>query len=319
MSRPGKRDGPLTGIGARCQGSVADLSGPPQRRRWRTRQRPPQRGMANHDGVSSPRPAQRACRPTPSSRSWFRNTLNSATSHPSPPSPVRWRRGRSRKRAGVRCSRGEHRRRRSTTTAQTTLRKPRLNRGRCPGKPASLGEKRQTRPPHGGRAFYGSGPSPETGHTAEAATVAPFRAWRDSQPAVARPPVTTPKARSAEDGGEGGIRTHDTVSRIHAFQACSFNRSDTSPQSDLNCRPAARSSRVFHLAEREGFEPPIPFPVYLISNQAPSASSAISPRTCVVLRQVASRTTLPGPRRSRKNRFSRSPHSTDRTPATTCG
>ncbi len=30
-------------------------------------------------------------------------------------------------------------------------------------------------------------------------------------------------------GGEGGIRTLDTVSRIHTFQACSFNRSDTSP------------------------------------------------------------------------------------------
>src|SRR5690606_41795247 len=30
-------------------------------------------------------------------------------------------------------------------------------------------------------------------------------------------------------GGEGGIRTLDTVSRIHAFQACSFNHSDTSP------------------------------------------------------------------------------------------
>ena len=30
-------------------------------------------------------------------------------------------------------------------------------------------------------------------------------------------------------GGERGIRTLDTVSRIHTFQACSFNRSDTSP------------------------------------------------------------------------------------------
>ena len=26
------------------------------------------------------------------------------------------------------------------------------------------------------------------------------------------------------------------------------------------------------MAERKGFEPPIPFPVYLISNQAPSAT-----------------------------------------------
>lgn len=31
------------------------------------------------------------------------------------------------------------------------------------------------------------------------------------------------------NGGERGIRTPDTVSRIHAFQACSFNHSDISP------------------------------------------------------------------------------------------
>ena len=29
--------------------------------------------------------------------------------------------------------------------------------------------------------------------------------------------------------GEGGIRTLDTLAGIHAFQACSFGRSDTSP------------------------------------------------------------------------------------------
>ena len=34
---------------------------------------------------------------------------------------------------------------------------------------------------------------------------------------------------SAGEGGEGGIRTRDTVSSIHTFQACSFNHSDTSP------------------------------------------------------------------------------------------
>jgi hypothetical protein len=32
-----------------------------------------------------------------------------------------------------------------------------------------------------------------------------------------------------EDGGEKGIRTLGTVSRTHAFQACSFNHSDISP------------------------------------------------------------------------------------------
>ena len=30
-------------------------------------------------------------------------------------------------------------------------------------------------------------------------------------------------------GGESGIRTHDTVSRIHAFQACAFSHSAISP------------------------------------------------------------------------------------------
>src|SRR5678815_1420542 len=33
-----------------------------------------------------------------------------------------------------------------------------------------------------------------------------------------------------ETGGEGGIRTREAgISRLHTFQACSFNRSDTSP------------------------------------------------------------------------------------------
>ena len=30
-------------------------------------------------------------------------------------------------------------------------------------------------------------------------------------------------------GGEGGIRTHETVARLHAFQACAFDHSATSP------------------------------------------------------------------------------------------
>src|SRR5437667_1045913 len=31
-------------------------------------------------------------------------------------------------------------------------------------------------------------------------------------------------------GGEGGIRTHGEISPTHAFQACSFSHSDTSPR-----------------------------------------------------------------------------------------
>jgi hypothetical protein len=36
-------------------------------------------------------------------------------------------------------------------------------------------------------------------------------------------------ASQRDIGGESGIRTRDTVSGIHTFQACSFNHSDTSP------------------------------------------------------------------------------------------
>lgn len=36
---------------------------------------------------------------------------------------------------------------------------------------------------------------------------------------------------SVGNGGQRGIRTLDTVSRIHAFQACAFNHSATCPWS----------------------------------------------------------------------------------------
>ena len=36
-------------------------------------------------------------------------------------------------------------------------------------------------------------------------------------------------------GGESGIRTRDTVSRIHTFQACAFNHSATSPLRAMGC------------------------------------------------------------------------------------
>ena len=43
-----------------------------------------------------------------------------------------------------------------------------------------------------------------------------------------------PQFKSA--GGESGIRTHDTVSRIHAFQACAFSHSAISPINQF-CAP----------------------------------------------------------------------------------
>ena len=36
--------------------------------------------------------------------------------------------------------------------------------------------------------------------------------------------------KSVGNGGEKGIRTLDTVARIHAFQACAFDHSATSPR-----------------------------------------------------------------------------------------
>ena len=45
-------------------------------------------------------------------------------------------------------------------------------------------------------------------------------------------------------GGQGGIRTHETLSRLHTFQACAFDRSATCPaQGNLsNRRPVASAS-----------------------------------------------------------------------------
>ncbi len=49
-------------------------------------------------------------------------------------------------------------------------------------------------------------------------------------------------------GGEGGIRTLDTLSSTHAFQACAFNHSATSPagsENILSNLSAAQSRFIF--------------------------------------------------------------------------
>ena len=46
------------------------------------------------------------------------------------------------------------------------------------------------------------------------------------------------------NGGGGGIRTRDTVSRIHTFQACAFNHSATPPQALSPRESAVFSSRL---------------------------------------------------------------------------
>src|SRR5579863_4446532 len=65
-----------------------------------------------------------------------------------------------------------------------------------------------------------------------------------------RPPHSTALApllseTPAQDGGEGGIRTHGRVSPTHAFQACSLSHSDTSPDAgkERPCLPPTASWR----------------------------------------------------------------------------
>ena len=52
-------------------------------------------------------------------------------------------------------------------------------------------------------------------------------------------------------GGEGGIRTLDGLSPIHTFQACSLNRSDTSPRR-LDSSARNGGDRTHHTSAHEG-------------------------------------------------------------------
>lgn len=46
--------------------------------------------------------------------------------------------------------------------------------------------------------------------------------------------------RAGLAGGESGIRTHETVARLHAFQACAFDHSATSPSAGPGYLHASR-------------------------------------------------------------------------------
>ena len=63
----------------------------------------------------------------------------------------------------------------------------------------------------------------------------------DSAPS--QPHRPSPKRSMKKTGGEGGIRTHGRVTPTHAFQACSFGHSDTSPPTSFRerLRPVTRS------------------------------------------------------------------------------
>jgi hypothetical protein len=109
-----------------------------------------------------------------------------------------------------------------------------------------------------------SGARPEAGHTAKAATVAPFRAWR-----VHVPPSPGPRssARSSSQyhekfGGERGIRTPDTLAGTPDFESGAFSRSASSPYLCLRCCNcgarllAQRQIRALRALDPGGAAPP---------------------------------------------------------------
>jgi hypothetical protein len=50
------------------------------------------------------------------------------------------------------------------------------------------------------------------------------------------------------DGGEGGIRTHETLASPHAFQACAFSHSATSPSTPTITGTSSSASEQFNLS-----------------------------------------------------------------------
>src|SRR5689334_21745395 len=60
-------------------------------------------------------------------------------------------------------------------------------------------------------------------------TVASFRTWRVFELQLHSPPKPV-QLSGLRLNGESGIRTHGGVTPTHAFQACSLNHSDISPE-----------------------------------------------------------------------------------------
>ena len=57
-----------------------------------------------------------------------------------------------------------------------------------------------------------------------------FRPKRRSSAGFSAPQSATERVARGRIGGGRGIRTLDTVPRIHTFQACAFNHSATPPE-----------------------------------------------------------------------------------------
>ena len=62
-----------------------------------------------------------------------------------------------------------------------------------------------------------------------------------SQPASRSPIGKMNSVKSSNPGGGSGIRTRDTVSGIHTFQACAFNHSATPPAAEPGARAHERA------------------------------------------------------------------------------
>jgi hypothetical protein len=68
------------------------------------------------------------------------------------------------------------------------------------------------------------------------------------------------------DGGQGGIRTHGTLSRTHAFQACALNHSATCPSKHLHfVKTANHWNGAIYTDEFAGINPNLT--VFLFAHQ----------------------------------------------------
>src|SRR5271165_3351927 len=79
----------------------------------------------------------------------------------------------------------------------------------------------------------------------------PTRKMYADKAAIGGGPKTLPVIQSLNScsGGGGGIRTRDTVSRIHTFQACAFDRSATPPNA-LVSQPCSSKDEAHNTAPR---------------------------------------------------------------------
>ena len=76
---------------------------------------------------------------------------------------------------------------------------------------------------------------------------------------LANSTLSTDNSALASDGGEGGIRTHGPIAGTHAFQACRFDHSRTSPNRFSRGGILTRglmTGKVTTSAHRHGIVPP---------------------------------------------------------------